>query len=78
MKYGVAFFLHIMKTGKKSIEIMASEWVGPRCCKPGISKSMSDMMEAANNKGMFTFAFRSLDVALPVMYPRAKWPTANV
>jgi len=36
------------------------------------------MMEAANNKGMFTFAFRSLEVTFPVMYPRARWPTANV
>ncbi len=78
MKYGVAFFLHTMKMGKNSMEMMISEWVGPRCCRLGISKSMSDMMEAANNKGMFTFAFRSLEVTFPVMYPRARWPTANV
>jgi hypothetical protein len=39
---------------------------------------MSDMTEATNNRGMFTLTFRSLDVAFPVMYPRARCPTANV
>jgi len=36
------------------------------------------MTEAKNNRGMFTFTFRSLDVAFPVRYPRARCPTANV
>jgi hypothetical protein len=39
---------------------------------------MSAMMEATNNRGMLALTFRSLDVAFPVMYPKAKWPTANV
>ena len=64
--------------GMKSKEMAMREWVGPRCFRPGINRSMSGMIEATNNRGMFTFMFRSLDVALPVMYPRARCPTANV
>ncbi len=60
------------------MEMMIREWVGPRCSRLGINRSMSDMTEATNNRGMFTFMFRILDVALPVMYPRARCPTANV
>ena len=67
-----------MKMGRKSRDMMIREWVGPRCSRPGINRSMSEMMEATNNSGMFTLTFRSLDVVLPVMYPRARCPTANV
>jgi len=67
-----------MTMGKKIMEMTIREWVGPRCSKPGISMSMSDMMEATNSRGMFTLVSRSLDVAFPVMYPIARWPTANV
>ena len=55
---------------------MISEWVGPRCSRPSISRSTSDITEAMNSKGMFTFTPRSLDVALPDKYPRARCPTA--
>ena len=64
--------------GRKSRGMTIREWVGPRCSKPGINRSMSGMTEAKNNRGMFTFTFRSLDVAFPVRYPRARCPTANV
>jgi len=67
-----------MKVGRKSRVVMIREWVGPRCSRPGINRSMSEMTEATNNSGMFTLTFRSLDVTLPVMYPRARCPTANV
>ena len=67
-----------MKTGRKSRETMIREWVGPRCSRPGINRSMSEMIEATNNRGMFALMFRSLDVAFPVMYPKARCPTANV
>ncbi len=64
--------------GRKSRETTIREWVGPRCSRPGINRSMSEMTEATNNRGMFTLTFRSLDVAFPVRYPRARCPTANV
>lgn len=57
---------------------MIRECVGPRCSKPGISRSMSGMMENANNKGTFTLTFRRLDDAFPDKYPRAKCPTAYI
>jgi hypothetical protein len=64
--------------GKKNREMMIREWVGPRCSRPSIRKSMSGMTEATNNKGMFELTFRSLEVVLPVRYPKARCPTANV
>ena len=63
-----------MKTRMETIR----EWVGPLCCKPGISRSMSGIMEARKRRGMFMFTLRSLPVALPVMYPRARCPTAYI
>ena len=57
---------------------MIREWVGPLCSRPGISRSMSGMMEARKRRGMFTFTLRSLLVAFPVRYPSARWPTAYV
>lgn len=62
----------------KSREMMTREWVGPRCSRPGINRSMSDMTEATNNRGILTLTFTSLDVIFPVMYPKARCPTANV
>jgi len=78
IKYGVALFPKSQKVGKERIERKIREWVNPRCSSPGINRSMSGMMEATNNRGMFKLTFRSLDVAFPVMYPKAKCPTANV
>ena len=63
-----------MKTRMETIR----EWVGPLCCKPGISRSMSGMMEARKSRGMFTFTLRSLPVAFPVRYPKARCPTAYI
>jgi len=57
---------------------MIRECVGPLCCKPGISRSMSGMMEARKSRGMFTFTLRSLLVAFPVKYPNARCPTAYI
>lgn len=64
--------------GRKNSEMMIREWAGPRCSRPGINRSVSGTTEATNNRGMFTLTFRSLDVAFPVMYPKARCPTANV
>ena len=44
---------------------MIREWVGPRCSRPGINRSMSGMMDATNRSGRFMFVLRSLDVAFP-------------
>jgi len=71
-KYGVALFPKRKKAGKERRERKIREWVNPRCSNPGINRSMSDITEATNNRGMFTLTFRSLDVALPVMYPKAR------
>lgn len=57
---------------------MIIECVGPRCCRPGINRSTSGITEARNNRGMFTFTFITLDVALPDKYPKATCPTAYV
>lgn len=51
---------------------MIKEWVGPRCSKPGISRSRSGMMEATNRRGRFRFTLRNLDVAFPDRYPKAR------
>jgi len=67
-----------MKRGRKSRDMTIREWVGPRCFRAGINRSTSDIIEATNNKGTFTLTFRSLDIAFPVKYPKARWPTANV
>jgi len=54
------------------------ECVGPLCSSPGIKRSMSASTEAARSNGIFVSRFRSSDVAFPVRYPKARWPTANV
>jgi len=71
IKYGVALFPKSQKVGKERRERKIREWVNPRCSSP-INRSMSGMTEATNNRGMFKLTFRSLDVALPVMYPKAR------
>ncbi len=62
----------------KNRKTIIRECVGPLCLRPGIIRSMSGMTEATNSRGTFTSTFRSLDVAFPVMYPKARCPTANV
>jgi len=52
--------------------------VGPRCVSPGISRSMSGMIESANSKGTFTSTCASFDVAFPERYPMARCPTAYI
>jgi len=71
-KYGVALFLKSKKVGKERKERKIMEWINPRCSSPGINRSMSGKTETTNNRGMFKLTFRSLDVAFPVMYPKAK------
>ena len=78
MKYGVALFPYSMKAGRKRRQKMIIECIGPRCCRPGINRSTSGIMEARNNRGMFTFMFRILDVTFPDKYPKARCPTAYV
>jgi len=63
----MACFFHTRTAGKAVIKNKMMEWVGPRCSRPGINRSMSAMIETTNSKGMFALIFRSLDVAFPVM-----------
>jgi len=75
----MARFFHTRIVGKAIAKNMMIEWVGPRCSRRlGINRSMSAIIEATNNRGMLTLTFRSLDVAFPLIYPKARWPTANV
>ena len=67
-----------MNAGIRRRVRMIIECVGPLCSRPGISMSMSGITEATSSRGMFMSRFRSLDVAFPVRYPRARCPTANV
>ena len=58
-------------------------WVGPLCIKSIGSKncrirSTSGRTETARSRGKFSLTLRSLEDALPVKYPSAKWPIANV
>ena len=78
MKYGVAFFPRSMKAGSRRRQKMIIECVSPRCCRPGINRSASEIMETTNSRGMFTLTFRTLDVVLPDKYPKARCPTAYV
>jgi len=64
--------------GRSNAQKTIGEWVGPRCSKLGISRSMSGRVEARNRRGMFAFTFRSFDEIFPERYPRAKCPTANM
>ena len=68
----MACFFHTRIAGKAIARNKMMEWVGPRCSRPGINRSMSAMMEATNSKGMFALTFRSLEVAFPLMYPKAR------
>jgi len=77
-KYGAILFPRSMKAGRKRRQGMIIECVGPRCCRPGTSRSASGIMETRNNRGTFTPTFKILDVALPDKYPKAKCPTAYV
>lgn len=76
-KTGAAGFLYTRKIGMKTIVCIMIEWVGPRCSSP-MRKSMSGRSETRKSRGMLIFAFKSLDVAFPVRYPRATCPTANM
>jgi len=67
-----------MSAGKRMIEETISECVGPLCASPGISKSKSGSIESRKRRAALVFTFRSLDVAFPVKYPKARCPTANV
>jgi len=78
MEYGVALFPRSEKAGNERSERKITEWVNPACSRLGMKRSMSGMTEATNNRGMFMLTFRSLHVAFPVKYPKAKCPTANV
>ena len=72
----MALFLKSMKMGMKSRQKTITECIGPRWCRPGISRSMSGSTDMRNIKGMFIFTFRILDAVFPVRYPRARCPTA--
>ena len=74
----MAFFPYLTKAGIRRKVRMIIECVGPLCSRPGISMSMSEITEATSRRGIFMSRFRSLDVAFPVRYPKAKCPTANV
>lgn len=67
-----------MKIGMKNRDATIMEWVGPRCSRPGIIRSMSGIMEQKSMSGMFMSVFVSFDENLPAMYPHAKCPTTNM
>jgi len=54
------------------------EWVGPLCCRLGISKSMSGMTDDKNSKGRLTSTLKILEVVFPQRCPKARWPGANI
>ena len=58
--------------------MVMSECVGPLCIMNRNSRSMSGRIEAASRRGRFTLTLASFDELFPNMYPRAKWPIANV
>ncbi len=62
----------------RRMKIIISECVGPRCSKPEIRRSMSGIMETKRRITILDFTFRSRSVIFPVMYPKAKCPTANI
>lgn len=53
------------------------ECVGPRCGRNGNRMSTSGMIESVKISGRLSFVFNNVADVLPVMYPSAKWPTAN-
>lgn len=65
-KYGVAFFGFRMRSGPNVMRATTRLWVGPRCCRPGMMKSMSGSRDRAKSRGMLTFSL----VALLVDFPR--------
>ena len=71
VRYGMACFFHMRIEGRAIVKKKMMEWVGPLCSRPGISRSMSAMIEVVNNRGMFVLTFRGLEVAFAVMYPNA-------
>ena len=62
--------------GRKRRQKSSAECRGPLCTKPGISRSMSGRTEAKNSRGRLRFTFIDLAVNFPVIYPRARCPTA--
>ena len=65
-----------------TVEVIMA-WVGPLCMKSVGSancrmRSTSGRTEIARSRGKFSLTLRSLDDVLPVKYPSAKWPIANV
>ncbi len=64
--------------GRKSRQKIITECRGPRCLRPGISRSTSGRTETRNNRGMFMLTLRILEAAFPERYPRAKCPTAYI
>lgn len=62
--------------GRKRRQKSRAECRGPRCTRPGISRSMSGRTDAKNSRGRLRFTLSDLDVSFPVRYPRAKCPTA--
>ncbi len=74
----MALFLTSMKAGRKRKEKSIRECIGPRCCSPSITMSISGRTEARKSNGMFVGTFRVLDVAFPDRYPRARCPTAYI
>lgn len=53
------------------------EWVGPRCWRNRIRRSMSGMTDSVRASGMLSFVLSSFAEVLLDMYPNARWPTAN-
>ena len=65
-----------MARGRNTRMAMIIEWVGPRCLRTGINRSISGMIETKNSRGIFTLESRRRPAAFPVRYPKARCPTA--
>src|SRR5665647_1701286 len=68
----------MMKNGIINREIVIIEWVGPLCVRKRKSKSTSGRTEVASKRGRFNLTLTSFEVPFPNMYPKAKWPIANI
>lgn len=63
------------------MKVTTIECVGPLCLMAGMkvsmSMSISGITDSMRTIGMLSFVFRNFADVLLVIYPRARWPTAN-
>ncbi len=67
-----------MKRGIINTVMVMNECVGPRCVRKRSKRSRSGRIDAASKRGRFTLTWANFAELFPKMYPKAKWPIANV